>query len=601
MRSLGGRVGACAVLLLLWVCTSSGRRVGNHSHGGGMRIFRRAMLGLLAGMALGLSPATASAGTLNVCGAPNQPACGPTVNTTQVVVDAKQGWQRVPLTVNPQDDYSLTYVSGQWTVDGRLNSTGSPNWPYVGPDGYSSAIDQQILAVGPLCKVINYETFGTLLVDLEPGSNPPIDAHGDAWSGGYNFTVSDSMYLRINDQCLGDNAGSVTMKVTEFGPPPSAPSCPTNPSVAFTPNSGPLDTRFSITGSGWLPGGTVTSTIPYGSPGWFPGYQTTTVDSAGRFSYAETVGTGPNGPTPLGAYPFTYVETYGGCSLSFTQTFTVTGGGTPGSGGGTPGSGGGTPGSGGGTPGSGGGTPGSGGGTPGSGGPSPSQVPNFVCITGPGGSCLSPDASVPTPQTWDQVPPAWLTSPVVGGCALDLAAVFVPGFTEAKMAYKLLKLFGYMVRFDEANGNWVVELTEAGKALTGVGNCIDLGYYLLYKGGSLPQSADISASAASAKSMFQPVPKSQFGKLKKLPPLRQRFGYAVVEVGSIVALNRKYETAWRRGTQKKVVCKRRRGGYRCDWQFQRARIRRKGYTLVGATGNSYRLKKVVQTRTWRVK
>ncbi len=109
-------------------------------------------------------------------------------------------------------------------------------------------------------------------------------------------------------------------------PPPSSPppsSCPA-PSVSFTPAAGPVGTTFTITGNNWVPGGTVTSTLPYGSPGWFTGYQTPTVDANRGFSYKETVGTGPSGPTPPGTYTFTYVENYGGCSLSFHQTFSVT-------------------------------------------------------------------------------------------------------------------------------------------------------------------------------------------------------------------------------------------------------------------------------------
>lgn len=94
--------------------------------------------------------------------------------------------------------------------------------------------------------------------------------------------------------------------------------------ISYGPSSGPVGTTFTITGTGWAPGDTVTSTLPYGSPGWFTGYQTPTVDANGGFSYQETVGTGPSGPTPVGAYTITYVENYDGSSLSATQTFTVT-------------------------------------------------------------------------------------------------------------------------------------------------------------------------------------------------------------------------------------------------------------------------------------
>lgn len=48
------------------------------------------------------------------------------------------------------------------------------------------------------------------------------------------------------------------------------------------------------------------------------------MNANGGFSFNETAGTGPGGPTPPGAYTFTYVENYGGCSLSLQQKFTVT-------------------------------------------------------------------------------------------------------------------------------------------------------------------------------------------------------------------------------------------------------------------------------------
>jgi len=102
-----------------------------------------------------------------------------------------------------------------------------------------------------------------------------------------------------------------------------ASACAYSPTVTFSPNSGSIGTTFTITGAGWAPGGRVTSTIPYGSPGWFTGYQTPTVNAKGTFSYKETVGTGPNGATPPGVYPFTYVESSGGCSLKYVQNLTV--------------------------------------------------------------------------------------------------------------------------------------------------------------------------------------------------------------------------------------------------------------------------------------
>ena len=68
----------------------------------------------------------------------------------------------------------------------------------------------------------------------------------------------------------------------------------------------------------------MTATLPDGSPGWFAGYQTPTVDANGYFSFKETVGIGPNGPTPPGAYTSTFAENDHGSSLSASQTFTVT-------------------------------------------------------------------------------------------------------------------------------------------------------------------------------------------------------------------------------------------------------------------------------------
>src|SRR5882724_1670396 len=46
--------------------------------------------------------------------------------------------------------------------------------------------------------------------------------------------------------------------------------------------------------------------------------------------------------------------------------------------------------------------------------------PTFVCVTGPGGSCLQPGAGLPVPQTWTPTVPGWVTSGVTGGCLVEL-------------------------------------------------------------------------------------------------------------------------------------------------------------------------------------
>jgi hypothetical protein len=45
--------------------------------------------------------------------------------------------------------------------------------------------------------------------------------------------------------------------------------------------------------------------------------------------------------------------------------------------------------------------------------------PVFVCVTGPGGSCLQPGAGLPVPQTWTPTVPGWVTSGVTGGCVAE--------------------------------------------------------------------------------------------------------------------------------------------------------------------------------------
>jgi hypothetical protein len=214
------------------------------------------------------------------------------------------------------------------------------------------------LMVGPAVQAAVAQGGSTVVVT--PSSGPPgstVNASGANWTAGDQIqaewgdddsnlgspvvvaadgTFTDSFAIPSDatpgsHQVLFWDEQGRYFEVADFdvtgasSPPPTSPppSCPA-PSVSFTPATGPVGTTFSITGSNWVPGGTVTSTLPYGSPGWFTGYQTPTVDANGGFSYKETVGTGPSGPTPPGTYTITYAEKSGDCSLSFHQTFTVT-------------------------------------------------------------------------------------------------------------------------------------------------------------------------------------------------------------------------------------------------------------------------------------
>ena len=238
--------------------------------------------------------------------------------------------------------------------------------------------------------------------------------------------------------------------------------------------------------------------------------------------------------------------------------------------------------------------------------PLPSQPsPTFVCVTGPGGSCLQPGAGVSQPDTWGSTPSGWLTSPVVGGCELDLItlAAGIGGLVVAPEyeALELLIAMGGAVLYDEATGNWIVRLT----ALMPFRDCAELATYI-FKHKPVPQNlgfpqnanpppnVELLAHDGSTQSLFQPVPESQLASMEKLPFLRQRFGYAVAQVGAAAALSQKYPAGWGAGTQKSVVCRPQQGGYRCAWSYQLNGAHHSGYVLVAVTANNYRLGKVAE-------
>ena len=226
--------------------------------------------------------------------------------------------------------------------------------------------------------------------------------------------------------------------------------------------------------------------------------------------------------------------------------------------------------------------------------------PTFVCVTGPNGSCLQRGAGLPVPQTWNYTPPGWLTSPVTGGCVAEFLSL------DSVELYKLFELMGGAIQFDESNGNFFVRLV---KGLAD--NCSQLAYYLL-TGKPVPQNLDFipgaapqigtvldsltrPASPAAAPSLFQPVPESQLASMEKLPFLRQRFGYAVAQVGAAAALSQKYPAGWDSATQKSVVCRPQQGGYRCAWSYQLNSTQYSGYVLVAVTPENYRLGEIAQT------
>jgi len=236
--------------------------------------------------------------------------------------------------------------------------------------------------------------------------------------------------------------------------------------------------------------------------------------------------------------------------------------------------------------------------------PQPSTLPaqpspTFVCVTGPGGSCLQPGAGLPVPRTWAPTPPGWLTSPVTGGCVAEVLTL------DTVEVYKLFELMGNAIQFDESTGNFFVRL-----AGTLVDNCSQLSYDLL-TGKPIPQNLDFTKGAASqggivldsltrpvspaaVRGLFRPVPASQLASMEKLPFLRQRFGYAVAQVGAAAALSQKYSAGWAAATQKSVVCRPQLAGYRCAWSLQLNGAHHSGYVLIAMAANSYRLGKVAQ-------
>jgi hypothetical protein len=217
--------------------------------------------------------------------------------------------------------------------------------------------------------------------------------------------------------------------------------------------------------------------------------------------------------------------------------------------------------------------------------------PKFVCVTGPGGSCLQPGAGIPLPSTWTPTPSPWLTSPVTGGCVLDFLTLKGGDLADS---IKLFQKLGGAVRWDESAGSWIVLLTAA----IPFQSCAQLLSYLVTgktPPAAMPESV-YSPTQAAAQNPFRTVPKSQLKKLTKLPFVGKRFAAAVVQFGAAEALSNSYPTTLSKGAQESVACLLQKNVYRCNWLSRLHGKRYQGYVLIKVAGKSYHLVRVVRLK-----
>jgi hypothetical protein len=118
------------------------------------------------------------------------------------VVSSTSGWQKTPIRLNVHQAYTVSYVSGTWTVDHR-------NFAWVGPGGYSNSVDRTIYQG---CKYNPDSNYAVLLGTV--GDSAAAFPIGEG--GIFNASSTGPLYLRINDDdaCLGDNAGAVKMLIS---------------------------------------------------------------------------------------------------------------------------------------------------------------------------------------------------------------------------------------------------------------------------------------------------------------------------------------------------------------------------------------------------
>lgn len=129
---------------------------------------------------------------------------GPPATCFDVSVSSTQGWQLTPLSLASGQSFTVSYLSGLWSVDWR-------NFSFVGPEGYPPAEDSQI---SQGCKYVASVPYATLLGRVGSAGHLVLGRQGTFTSNG-----SGALQLHINDQerCMADNQGSVTMRVCRAG------------------------------------------------------------------------------------------------------------------------------------------------------------------------------------------------------------------------------------------------------------------------------------------------------------------------------------------------------------------------------------------------
>jgi hypothetical protein len=171
------------------------------------RVFARCRTPRLLRSAVLLIVLTVSAATLGAIPVAQAKVTAPV--TVTATVSSISGWQQTSFELSKNKSYTVSYLSGTWTVDKR-------NFPQVGPGGYDNSTDQTIYQG---CKYYPQRNYGVLLGKVGgSGADFPI---GDG--GMFTAASSGPLYLRINDDdaCLGDNAGSVKMYISTIGNVPN--------------------------------------------------------------------------------------------------------------------------------------------------------------------------------------------------------------------------------------------------------------------------------------------------------------------------------------------------------------------------------------------